>query len=550
MKPVPDTTLYRQLMAYHQATKHSYHRYARSAGFMDWENQPVPFRFFEGCRTVALPFLQEDPGAGHLQLYCSEVAAAALRFERLAGFCELSMGLSAWKALRGNRWSLRINPSSGNLHPTELYLLVPALDGLPAGVYHYNAFQHALELRTPLGPELWKHLEQHFGAPVFLAALSSVFWRESWKYGERAWRYCNHDAGHALAALRFAAGLWGWKLTYLNGVSDRQVEDLLGFGQTHWYPEEKEHPDLLCVVHDPAMADIARTLPESVPNAVAAQPFDGRPNRLSRDPVHWEVIDQVADLTRKPITAGDTVADDSPPLLESPQSSLKAAQIIRQRRSALAFDPDGRIDLQCFCALMDRSLPRSNCAPFDVQLGEPRVHLLLFVHNVDDLPRGLYLLLRNRQHFDGLRQAMHPDLLWEPVSACDLPIYRLQPGDFRNRAARLSCAQDIAGDSVLSLGMLTRFREPLLAAPYRYRHLFWETGMIGQALYLEAEAQGLRGTGIGCYFDDPVHETVGLKDDRWQSLYHFTIGRPLEDPRLSTLPPYHHLTDSDRNGRG
>ena len=70
--------------------------------------------------------------------------------------------------------------------------------------------------------------------------------------------------------------------------------------------------------------------------------------------------------------------------------------------------------------------------------------------------------------------------------------------------------------------------------------------MIGQVLYLEAEAQGVRGTGIGCFFDDPVHEVIGLKDNTWQSLYHFTIGHPVEDPRLTTLPPYSHLKDMDR----
>ena len=75
----------------------------------------------------------------------------------------------------------------------------------------------------------------------------------------------------------------------------------------------------------------------------------------------------------------------------------------------------------------------------------------------------------------------------------------------------------------------------------RYRHLFWETGMIGQVLYLEAEAQGVRATGIGCFFDDPVHELMGLPDDAFQSLYHFTVGGPQDDARLATLAAYHHL---------
>ncbi|MBI5585113.1 MAG: hypothetical protein HY892_14970 [Deltaproteobacteria bacterium] len=60
-------------------------------------------------------------------------------------------------------------------------------------------------------------------------------------------------------------------------------------------------------------------------------------------------------------------------------------------------------------------------------------------------------------------------------------------------------------------------------------------------LYLEAEARGMRGTGMGCFFDDITHELLGLADDTFQDLYHFSIGRPVEDRRLTTLPPYDHL---------
>lgn len=96
--------------------------------------------------------------------------------------------------------------------------------------------------------------------------------------------------------------------------------------------------------------------------------------------------------------------------------------------------------------------------------------------------------------------------------------------------------------------MLTRFRQPLEAwGPWMYPRLYWECGLVGQILYLEAEAAGLGGTGIGCFFDDPVHQLLGLPDDRFQSLYHFTVGRPVVDSRLTTTPPY---SDDLRTERG
>jgi hypothetical protein len=71
-----------------------------------------------------------------------------------------------------------------------------------------------------------------------------------------------------------------------------------------------------------------------------------------------------------------------------------------------------------------------------------------------------------------------------------------------------------------------------------YRNVFWEAGLVGQVLYLEAEEAGIRSTGIGCYFDDPVHDVFGISSRDWQSFYHFTVGGPVEDVRLTTLPAY------------
>ena len=111
--------------------------------------------------------------------------------------------------------------------------------------------------------------------------------------------------------------------------------------------------------------------------------------------------------------------------------------------------------------------------------------------------------------------------------------------DVRSLSARLSCDQNIAADGFFSLGMLADFDASLQTfGPSFYRHLFWETGMVGQVLYLEAEAAGVRGTGIGCFYDDPVHDALGLRAHAFQSLYHFTVGRPVDDARLTTEPGY------------
>jgi len=168
---------------------------------------------------------------------------------------------------------------------------------------------------------------------------------------------------------------------------------------------------------------------------------------------------------------------------------------------------------------------------------------MLFVHRVDGLTPGLYFLVRDQRKFPVIQHAMNPELTWTkaPGSPDDLPLYWLLEGEAKRLAAQVSCHQDIAGDSVFSLGMLAEF-EGLLRerGAWWYPRLFWEAGLLGQVLYLEAEAAGVRGTGIGCFFDDPVHEIAAVKGLSLQSLYHFTIGGPVEDRRLMTLPPYFH----------
>jgi hypothetical protein len=190
--------------------------------------------------------------------------------------------------------------------------------------------------------------------------------------------------------------------------------------------------------------------------------------------------------------------------------------------------------------MLDRLLPRPAIPPGDVLSWEPRVHLLLFVHRVDGLAPGLYLLERSPEVHEALRGALRPSFAWERPDGCPatLRFFRLEGGDARSFAHLASCHQEIAADSAFAVAMIADLGPALEEGPWWYRRLHWEAGLLGQVLYLEAEASGVRGTGIGCFFDDVVHETLGLVDSRFRDLYHFTVGGAIEDRRLSTRPGY------------
>ncbi len=529
------------IFEYHNESKHHYERYARSPGYMDWDNQPNPFRFYRGQAPIELPLLKSDPGGSHLDLYRRDGhKSQPFSLENIAGFLELSLGLSAWKAVSGSKWSLRMNPSSGNLHPTEGYVWLPAMEAHPGGLFHYNPLQHSLEPRCVTPAAVGKSLEEHFNTRCFLVALTSIFWRESWKYGERAFRYCNHDIGHALACLSFSANLFGWQVTYLNAMSDEEIETILGFGKTLYPDLEEEQAEAMCVVHGRDIEKMPCRLPDATIDFFSRAAFLGEPNRLSRSPVKWELVYRTAEQASKPRTETKHYRYEAGGFRPGKASQFSADQVIRRRRSAVAFDPEGSLADEQFFAILDKTIARGNAAPFDAGIGEPHVSLLIFVHAVNGLTPGLYFFFRTERDRRDLQRRMRSEFLWRPVVP-DFPLYLLEEKNYRRDAMLLSCAQDIAGSSVFSLGMIARFKDVIESEPYRYRHLFWEAGMIGQVLYLEAEAAGLRGTGIGCFFDDEVHAVMGLREDHYQSLYHFTVGVPLEDRRLQTLAPYHHL---------
>ncbi len=543
--------LVQKTILYHEETKHSPYRYAKSSGFMDWENQPEPFRVFEGCPALGFPLSKKDSDAAYTCLYeRGQNHTQEIMFNNIGAFIELSMGISAWKSFQGSSWALRMNPSSGNLHPTELYLILPPMPemGNKGGVFHYNPYFHALFARAGFDAPFWDSVRTHFNIDGFFVGLSSIFWRESWKYGERAFRYCNHDVGHAMACLSLSANLLGWRVTYLNTLSSEDIETMLGFSKTKWVEFEKEHPDLLLFVCKNTDMDIPRSMDNESLLQFRSLPFVGKPNPLSGDHVDWNIIDQAALWTEKPRTDEKVYRYNSYPFLDGKCVDKKAAKIIRQRRSGQTYDGETSITREEFLSIMDRTMPRDKCAPFDLELGEVSVHMVIFVHRVTDMDSGLYFLVRNEDHFEDIKSGTDPGLLWEkPDSIPDtLPLYILKRCDCKAEAQMVSCDQDIAGDSSFSVGMIARFRGNIEKAPYLYRHLFWETGMVGQVLYLEAEAYSVRGTGIGCFYDDLVHQLLGFRDNSYQSLYHFTVGGSVEDERLTTLPPYHHL---EKNGK-
>ena len=404
------------------------------------------------------------------------------------------MGLSAWKQYQATRWALRVNPSSGNLHPTEAYIVWNGV------VHHYAPREHALEQRAafvgrglsappesvgqvPLDPPDPELVGRGFSPgnddQWLLVGLSSIFWREAWKYGERAFRYCQHDLGHALGALRLSAARLGWRVHLLSAWSDAEIATLLGLDRDDDFANaEREAPECLAIVAPPT-ADVS-AIAESARQLLAcarSSPWTGTANRLSASHVEWSIIEQVANATGYPGGIEGSSILTVPSAQVSGETQGPAARaVMLQRRSAVAFDGRSSLPAATFKSMLARLQPSR--PPWDVMPWPPRVHLALFVHRVDGLTPGIYALLRNDAPRAEWQDAMRPQFLWEPVEEAS-GLFLLLPFDMKWPATRVSCDQDIAGDGFFSLAMLA----PSGDSPSNVRRVDLSASVLGGRAY-------------------------------------------------------------------
>ena len=221
---------------YHESTKHSLESLKRAPHLLDWANMPDPFRHYEGVAVLDLP---ADPPAPEVPALAvlRGVSGATSAGDGAAFLSQLlfySAAISASKRVpsTGDLYALRVNPSSGNLHPTEFHFLTRGLTAWPDGLYHYRPSSHMAEQRA-VGDLNLNFADSDSSAPVVFV-LTSIAWREAWKYRDRAYRYCLHDIGHAWQALALAAQAIGCDTFAFGHFRDDEVSQSCGLEPDEW----------------------------------------------------------------------------------------------------------------------------------------------------------------------------------------------------------------------------------------------------------------------------------------------------------------------------
>ncbi len=557
---VLEKTKLSQFYRYHDATKHTVEKLHSYGHRLDWASQPNPFLHYHGARLIDLAHEFEVSERNFFETVATlaeissnglvetdSITSTSLEFglKFISNLLFYSMAISAWKQVVGtnNRWALRGNASSGNLHPTDTYIITrQSVEKLPSGLYHYRVDEHRLEER--ISGDLISPICEVLGIggapPSVVVALTSIFFRESWKYRDRGFRYCQHDLGHALAAIMLSAAALGWRSRIVTLFPDDWLKEELKLS-------EEEVPQALILLDE---ADAKKPMTAGAATS-ERKIFPASPSNLSSKIINYPSIDAVYEATKYTRSdcreaherlisdclksfdrPGEIVASTDPfpirvDLTKIGAECLHASvhKTIRKRRSAV--DMDGVTGMEK--AHLEYIL-RSATLGFDADFQSADsvlngvwqnpsslhfVQLYIYVHRVTGLQPGLYF-------FDRSSSLLVPLLL----------------EDQKEIAMSTSCFQEIAADGAFSVSMIADFvRGYQLYRDRAYKLVHYEAGYIGQMLYLAACALGWDATGIGCFIDDAINNYLALSDGH-EVIYNFTFGRAVHDPRLTTLKSY------------
>lgn len=506
-------------LRYHEQTKHSYTSVRREAYTLDWANQPSPYKRYLDAERLSLP--QEISGdlPPTLELLrClaepdSPLPRRPLGLGELSTLCQLGYGITARKGYPGLVYDLRAAPSAGALFPCELYVALRGVEGVADGVYHYAPADHSLSClrRGDFLPVLQAAAGGHpalAGADVIFA-ISAIWWRSSWKYRQRAYRYCLHDTGHLAGNLLLAGKALGYRPALVYDFVDGEVNHLLGL-------EAQREATLVlvaCCSGEPAAPSPAP--PPPLPAiAPACRPLSAQEVTypLILDTHAATCLSDVRALAAarqgvpvQTVLVGGEARPAFP--LPDPAAAVSAQPLpetIARRRSSRSFicQPIPAVALSALLAVTAAGYPGDLAAP-------PPLEAAVIVNAVEGIAPGAY-------YYDAFRHRL----------------LQVREGDLRSWAAYLSLEQQLCGNAAAAIFLLADLERAARGGERVYRRTHIEAGLRGEFIYLVSRALGWGCSGIGAFYDDQVVEFFEAAPGT-AVIYELAVGMESPDGRIA-----------------
>jgi SagB-type dehydrogenase family enzyme len=517
MAPNTDTA-----WTYHDLTKHSYESIRSDRHFLDWPNFPNPFKVYEGVESVPLPRETPKTGVPALRAISSDTTRPQSRTEvdlgALASILYYSAAVTRQKNYPGGTIYFRAAACAGALYPVEVYVISIDVRGLPAGVYHFNPLDQALDrLREgDFSRELSNACADSTDGASVVLAFSAITWRSAWKYRDRSYRYHFWDNGTVLANALAVAAANRVSAEVIMGFVDAEVGRLIDIDLRRELP-------LSLLSLGSGCAKGETTSPESPRNL---SQLNYKTAALSYSEVEYPSIlnmDRSSRLTdreevalwreraseRRPLedTASQGPGADAiefPEAYESLAADESIESVILRRASTRRFAKKP-ITMQQLRTVLETSTGGfpSDFVPLQDQLND----IYLIVSRVAGVAPGAYVYNRALRSLE-----------------------LLKAGDFSQRAAYLALEQDLGGDGAVTLFFMADLTDLLGRLGNRgYRAVHLEAGIIGGKQYLAAYALGLGATGL-TFYDDDVTDFFSPHGKGKSCIFVMAIGVPGKKP--------------------
>jgi SagB-type dehydrogenase family enzyme len=497
---------------YHNATKHSYASVRNNAHFLDFNNQPIPFKIYPTLDPSPLPAELRQIGVAALSAIAEIVppqTVATLDLEAIAQLLYLSAGITRHRKHPGGEIYFRAAACTGALYEIELYLVCRDLPNLEAGIYHFAAAEFGLrKLRAgdyrDILIEATASEAAVAHAPLTIVC-TGTYWRNAWKYQDRTYRHFGWDNGTLLANLLAVGTALGLPAKVVCGFVDETVNALLDVD-----PRREVAFSLVPLGYAPSLPP--KPPAEALPLGLETVP-------LSRKEIDYPLMREMhsssslyspaevaawrggTPLTNFPPPKGSTVQLQPLSDPEIPRDPIE--QVILRRGSSRKFTraPITLVQLSTMLDRATRAVPADFLDPVGSQLN----HLYLIVHAVEGLQPGAYVFHRSRQELECLK-----------------------PGDFRDQAGYLGLQQALPADAAVDVFYLADLGPILQRFGNRgYRAVQLEAGILGGKLYLAAYAQHLGATGL-TFFDDDVTNFFSPHAEGKSAIFLVALGHSLK----------------------
>ncbi len=498
--------------------------------YINLANKPPLYKIYPGLRDIPLPDVAVSPGSAMPTLEAIRGGAGSdnsgpVTLETLANLLYHAAAVIRRRNLRDGEVHYRAAASAGALYPTEVYVVCGDLDGLRAGVYHFNPRDFTLarlrngDLRRWLGAAA----VDHAAYPVTLV-FTSAFWRSAWKYRERGYRYCYWDLGTIGANLLAAGNAAETAVNLRFGFVDHLVCGFLGLNVADEAPGLLAHVGTPDGMLPPGSGDVPGLLPQESNDLQAGAieyPLSRELHRASLlrstdDAAAWNDAGNRAGSDRDEL---DGTGDNFRPLKSGPDGAFDGAldlvansaaslgDCIRFRGSTRRFATEP-IPWEAFRSIVDAAGAGIN-SPHFADGFSPYLSLYFIVNAVDGLESGAYYYNR---FYGGLKL--------------------LKAGEFRETAGHLGFEQALPADAS-AVAFITADL-PLIErefGPRGYRMAQTIAGIIGGRIYLASHATGLGATGL-TFFDDAVAEFFSPHAQGQEAVFVVPIGVPHANNRV------------------